>query len=152
MIIEIFKVPEEGTEYVGEEPASIIDLEPDSGVEIIQPVRYDLFAQLLGNRLVVRGTLGTQARFACCRCGESFEQSVKVPRFVCVRDFKNKSESADLTENIREDTILAFPSFPVCGPDCRGLCLRCGVNLNHGACQCGPPDSDARWCALDGLK
>ncbi len=60
-------------------------------------------------------------------------------------------DSVDLTEDIREAIILAFPGYPVCRPDCKGLCSRCGKNLNRGACGCAPPE-DNRWVALENLS
>lgn len=57
-------------------------------------------------------------------------------------------ESVDLTEDVREAMILAFPVYPVCRSECKGLCDRCGKNLNEATCECAPPD-DNRWAALD---
>ena len=36
----------------------------------------------------------------------------------------------DLTETVREAISLAEPLVPLCRPDCRGLCLECGADLN----------------------
>ena len=60
-------------------------------------------------------------------------------------------ESVDLTEDIRESIILAFPHYPVCKPECKGLCPQCGENLNRQTCSCQPP-ADDRWAGLEGLK
>ncbi|MCE9615358.1 MAG: DUF177 domain-containing protein [Lentisphaerae bacterium] len=57
-------------------------------------------------------------------------------------------DCVDLTGDIREAMILAFPGYPVCSPECKGLCATCGVNLNEAACRCAPPD-DNRWAILN---
>jgi uncharacterized protein len=57
----------------------------------------------------------------------------------------------DLGVAIREELILAAPEFALCREDCRGICPRCGEDLNQGPCQC-PRDADPRWAALDVLK
>jgi uncharacterized protein len=57
----------------------------------------------------------------------------------------------DLLRPLREELLLALPEFPVCGPDCRGLCPRCGVNLNERTCDCGAEEIDSRWAALKEL-
>jgi uncharacterized protein len=31
---------------------------------------------------------------------------------------------------------LALPVQPLCREDCAGLCVRCGTDLNAGACSC----------------
>ena len=53
----------------------------------------------------------------------------------------------DLRPAIREQWLLAAPTFALCRDDCKGLCPRCGADLNEGPCDC-PPDTDSRWEAL----
>lgn len=57
----------------------------------------------------------------------------------------------DLRPAVREELALAAPGYVVCGEDCRGLCPRCGKDLNAGPCGCGPA-ADPRWRALADLK
>ena len=52
---------------------------------------------------------------------------------------------------VREALILSMPIKPLCRPDCRGLCPRCGENLNVSSCTCGPQPEDPRWGALRAL-
>ena len=54
----------------------------------------------------------------------------------------------DLTEAIRQYTVLAVPMKPLCSENCAGLCPSCGHNLNQGECGCPSPDTDARWANL----
>jgi uncharacterized protein len=44
----------------------------------------------------------------------------------------------DLRPVAREGWLLEKPAFVECRPDCKGLCLQCGANLNLGACKCAP--------------
>lgn len=53
----------------------------------------------------------------------------------------------DLRVPLREEIFLAVPHFVECRSDCKGLCPRCGANLNDGPCSC-PPPADPRWDAL----
>jgi uncharacterized protein len=54
----------------------------------------------------------------------------------------------DLTEAIRQYTLLAIPMKPVCKTNCAGLCPNCGHNLNYGPCNCPPQEVDPRWSKL----
>ena len=54
----------------------------------------------------------------------------------------------DLTEAIRQYTVLAVPMKPLCSGNCAGLCPSCGHNLNQGECGCPSPDTDPRWANL----
>ena len=57
----------------------------------------------------------------------------------------------DLRGAVREEWLLAAPSFVTCRTDCRGLCPRCGADLNAGACACAP-SADPRWAALRAVR
>jgi uncharacterized protein len=58
------------------------------------------------------------------------------------------SRELDLRPALREEWVLAAPTFGVCREDCKGLCPRCGRDLNEGSCDCEDKSSDARWDAL----
>jgi uncharacterized protein len=62
-------------------------------------------------------------------------------------------ESGLLLEDVvREQVLLSLPSRTLCRPDCKGLCPRCGQNLNVAKCSCDEASADPRWNALAGLK
>ncbi len=42
----------------------------------------------------------------------------------------------DLDQDIREEIIIDYPIKPLCTSDCKGLCIKCGENLNAGKCKC----------------
>ena len=57
----------------------------------------------------------------------------------------------DLVPLIREEVILATPQAPLCRPDCRGLCPRCGLDLNEKPHE-HEDVADERWGQLSKLK
>jgi len=59
--------------------------------------------------------------------------------------------AVDLAPAIREELVLAVPRYALCREACRGLCPRCGHDLNAGPCGCAPAP-DPRWEALAALK
>ncbi len=54
----------------------------------------------------------------------------------------------DLAELATEQFTLAVPMKPLCSADCRGICPRCGANLNQGLCPCPKDQQDARFAPL----
>jgi uncharacterized protein len=60
----------------------------------------------------------------------------------------DESHMLDLSEIIRQYTLLTMPVKPLCRPDCAGICPSCGHNLNQGPCQCPSHDHDQRWSKL----
>ena len=59
-------------------------------------------------------------------------------------------DTVDLDEVAREAIIFNTQMRYVCSPDCKGLCPRCGQDLNEGPCNCGP-EPDERFAALADL-
>ena len=106
-----------------------------------------------------RGRLSTTAHAACRRC----LTSVTIPIAATVDALFTeepgdedpsvyilppKATGVDLADAVREELILAVPEYVLCKEDCRGLCPRCGAELNQGPCQCRP-EADPRWAALE---
>jgi uncharacterized protein len=96
----------------------------------------------------------------CDRCAAPFEYRSQAPLEHTLVLSLNREEESDhiLLEGTRyapddlvwEDIVLAVPSRLLCKPDCEGLCLRCGSNLNEAPCDC-KPDTDPRWAILQDL-
>lgn len=56
--------------------------------------------------------------------------------------FPAEEKEIDISKHIRDLVHLEITLNAVCNPGCKGLCLRCGTNLNMGMCSCS--DSDVR--------
>lgn len=150
IIIQPWRIPEEGAELEGEEPGDILSLEPDSLIQPEGPVRYILLAQYVTHELIVTGEVCARIRFACSRCADPVLLEVRDSKFLVAREVENLHDTVDLTDEVRESIILAFPSYPLCQSDCRGLCVQCGVNRNREHCDCKPLARE-NWTVLSGL-
>lgn len=54
---------------------------------------------------------------------------------------------------LREQVLLEVPIRPLCRPDCRGLCVHCGADLNTDGCDCAPDEArDLRLAGLAAMK
>jgi len=62
-----------------------------------------------------------------------------------------KAHDLDLRPAIREEWLLAAPSFALCRENCKGLCPRCGADLNAGPHDCVQDVGDTAWMALQKL-
>jgi len=107
-----------------------------------------------GERVTVRGSVAATARLECFRCLAIFEWPVRVPLEVfaeragsgrpgdeaaLARDEYMRfhdGRQLELREEARELLLLELPMVPRCREDCRGLCPRCGEDLNTGPCGC----------------
>jgi uncharacterized protein len=81
--------------------------------------------------------------------GEESEGSFE-PELVDEETYQGKE--LDLAPAIREQILLSLPTAPLCREDCKGLCPRCGKDLNDGECGCDRAVLDPRWAALKGIQ
>jgi len=161
MKIHLKNFPPEGRQFAGEDPADILDV-ADPGLRFETPVSYKFSATLTGHSLVVIGRLWTRVGITCVRCLRHTERHIEVADFVAHQEVTPTQDFADLTENLREDILLALPQNPLCNPNCRGLCPVCGQDLNEKPCSCAkraavPEDfrgggTGTPWSALDQIK
>ena len=112
--------------------------------------------------LVMTGSVKTRIHGTCDRCAGDFTQNVEFPiDVVLVKELANEEnedewvfplvgDAADLEEIVRTVFVLNMDSQLLCKPDCKGLCCRCGKNLNDGPCEC-EKEPDPRFAALKQL-
>ena len=120
--------------------------------------------------ILVKGELHTGVRLNCSRCLSLFHYPVTLKieeEYLPTIDIASgvplsSSEEPgsfiidehhviDLTEAVRQYSLLAIPIKPLCREDCAGLCPSCGQNLNQGPCGCPPRAADPRWSELSKL-
>ena len=58
----------------------------------------------------------------------------------------------ELAPMLREQLILTSPMHPLCSEECRGLCARCGKDLNEGPCRCGEEPTESPFQVLRTVK
>ena len=112
--------------------------------------------------LLLDAELTTVLHGVCDRCAAEFERKLAFPvHAVLTTELENEDEadewtfllendSADLDEILTTAFVLNMDSKLLCKPDCKGLCFRCGKNLNDGKCDCRP-ETDPRLAVLGQL-
>ena len=151
MKIWVARIPEEGSQYEGNDPAEILDLGEDPFIRVTGDVHYALHVQRLSDELVVRGALSVGMDLKCTRCTEFFSTTVVDSGFLRAYPASDDTDSVDITEDMRENLLLHIPGFPVCSEECKGLCTQCGADLNKDSCGCTAGDRPNPWSALDSL-
>ena len=128
----------------------MLELGEEAEIVPTGPVAYSIRVERVAGELLARGTVSVPVRFVCSKCAEPFVLTVRDPSFFVEREAPDLHASMDLTPEVRESIILAFPTYPLCRNSCRGLCSRCGKNLNKGRCGCEEP-AEERWSAFSSL-
>ena len=129
---------------------------------VSEPVEASGTVRNTAGVLVMTGSIHTTIHGVCDRCATEFDQEVGFPiDVVLVTELSNEEnedewvfplegDSADLDDIVRTVFVLNFGSRLLCMPDCKGLCCRCGKNLNKEACVC-QKEIDPRFAALKQL-
>lgn len=151
MILDPSRIPEEGVALEGEVDPAALELRPEDLAEAQGPIRCEFWAWKQGEEVFVRGAVRVPVRFQCARCGAFFSTTVEDSAFLCSYLTHEGQTGLDVSGEVREAILLALPRHPWCGPDCRGVCPRCGRNLNEGPCACPPEEASTPWGALDSL-
>jgi len=135
MKIRISQIPPEGILNLEEDLSPLaLDLETDI-VKFQGPIHIEAQVSMITNAVSLDLALRGVMFLKCSRCLNDFNIGlVKELQWNCQVD-KNQQE-IDLAPDIREEIILDYPLQPLCKINCRGLCPRCGKNLNEGGCRC----------------
>lgn len=122
-------------------------------------------------RLHLSGTIIGDVNSACSRCLEPVQRHLEIEFSDVFVDATQEPAEAEieisdeqldeslviggkiaLADIVREQILLAAPDQLFCSEDCRGLCPKCGGNLNLIDCNCADDDIDPRWAALKNLN
>ena len=135
MKIDVNQIPVEG--LLLEEYLSPKDLELEAGdVNFPSPVRVRAQVSRITNAVSVKLEVQARLRFSCSRCLQGSE-IVFDKKFGLNCPVLKSDRFIDLNPEIREEMIVDYPIKPLCREDCKGLCPKCGKNLNEGGCTCG---------------
>lgn len=97
----------------------------------------------------------------CARCLMPITENLE---FLVEEDFMQESEETcdediilfsgnkiDLDEIVSNSFFMNVQGKYLCSEDCKGLCLKCGQNLNLGDCDCEDDNIDPRWESLKAI-
>ena len=59
-----------------------------------------------------------------------------------------EGDELDVEELVRNELIVQWPIRVLCKDDCKGICSRCGANLNIQTCDCDTTGLDPRMAAI----
>lgn len=107
-------------------------------------VTFDFDWRYSNGAVEVIGDIDITILAMCDRCGDEGKYSftfsldeVFLPVGENDEDCYNYSGTRlDLTQAVIDNILLNLPTSIVCRQDCKGLCPRCGSNLNKDKCNC----------------
>lgn len=93
---------------------------------------------------IVRGSINAVLSLKCDRCLKPFEKSLDIELDEIYGEEADEDgeiwlvsdKTIDLKPAVIADIMLHLPMRSLCSEDCKGLCPKCGHNLNNGDCGC----------------
>ncbi len=118
------------------------------------------------NQIILDSEILLKANFICDRCSNEYQSELRTNyRMVYLFGMEPNDNDAidisylpleadkiDISKDVRDYSLLAIPMKKLCSEDCKGLCAKCGKDLNEGNCNCGSEEIDPRWLPLQELK
>ncbi len=159
MKIKVDDIPEQGLEIKAAHKVTIED-DLDADVEL------DLNLRRLAGEILIRGGAETSLPLKCSRCLKGFLRKLELRLDLAYsRDATDQVEGHELTakevgvgsfagdeldlgEIVAEQLMLSVPMKPLCNEQCKGICPKCGTDLNKKDCGCETGSIDPRFQVL----
>ncbi len=134
MRIEVSRIPTDGMTVSESLTPQALDLETEI-IKFRGPVTVLADISRITNAVTVDFTVQAKMYLRCSRCLEEFDMFFN-KEFQVSFPVDISEPSIDLDPEIREEIILEYPIKPLCKAQCKGLCPKCGKNLNEINCGC----------------
>ena len=131
----------------------------DGECDFISPITAQVRVSRITDLIEIEGNVETTVRMACGRCLNEYDRTLsnryRLTYTKVLPESLRDSDQSDIelsledmgliqftgaTINIRdalqEQIVMAIPQRPLCSRSCKGLCPKCGKNLNEGNCGC----------------
>ena len=130
----IKSIPATGMEFSEKIPPESIGI-TEEDLKCLAPLEVKAKVEKIQNTVVAKTQVRGKFQFTCSRCLDEIElESSEDYSFEYIVD--PTTVSIDLGEDIRQEVILDVPARVLCKEDCKGLCPKCGSNLNKEICRC----------------
>lgn len=133
-----------------------VDSRVPTGAEAVA----DLTLQAFDGGVAVTGTVSSVWEGECRRCLANIDGEIRFQVRELFRRGGGEDEGTyemgedhlNLREMVLDSLFAALPVLPLCRPDCRGICPRCGTDRNVEDCGCAEVVVDPRWLGLNDLR
>lgn len=131
--------------------------------KLLSPARVTLRVEKIGAEVVAEGKVRTSIELQCSRCLRSFAKDLDVNINVVyhpVEELKGEEkheikddeldmgfyegDELDVLDLVTEQILLNVPMKPLCCESCKGICPKCGADLNVAPCACESRETDPR--------
>ncbi|MEF9954084.1 MAG: DUF177 domain-containing protein [Clostridium sp.] len=134
--------------------------------DVIKQEPFELTMASTGaKKFFIEGSTSVTVEIPCARCLEP------VP-YICELDLTRELElkdhdadkedildkefylngyNLDVDQLVYSELLQSLPMRVLCSENCKGICNRCGTNLNHGTCACDTSSFDPRMSVIQDI-
>lgn len=141
MKIFIKKISEVGTEFKDEMELESFMNNGDE-LKMLKPVSFEGVLKKGDDFIEVNGKISLEYSTFCHLCGTEFSRCDEIEANEVYRreptedEYLLTGDEIELDEMILDNLRLKLPVRFLCKEDCKGVCTRCGKNLNFEKCEC----------------
>ena len=109
-------------------------------------------------KFLIEGETSVTLEIPCDRCLQPVEVIIplEISREYDKNDTEEESEEENLIVGYNLDTeqliyceiLVNWPMKTLCTEACKGICKKCGTNLNHSSCTCDTVELDPRMAKI----
>lgn len=135
MKIKIKDIKPEGIEVSEQIAPEIIGLTPKDEGYFSEPLDVHARLSRVGNTVLAKTHVEGRYNTFCSRCVVDIQQDWRSD-FLLDFPVEAATETIELDDDIRQEVLLRLPPKVLCKEDCKGICPKCGVDLNIEECKC----------------
>ena len=158
MIIKISNLANGRYDYAFEDEIAAIDIsEPYEGT-----YKTKVILNRFEDQIILDAETSINANLVCDRCNTNYSKLIvsnyRIVYLLRENEYNNDStdmyyvkpetDKINISSDVRDFALLAIPMKNLCKEECKGLCTKCGQNLNEGPCNCKDEGIDERWKPL----
>lgn len=163
MKIVVSEIPETGIDI---DTSELLDIEEAGGAI---NAKILLRVDKTDGDVMMRGDISATLKFTCGRCLKDFSRDMVAPVDLVYSPAKAggaegvkddlaiddigtsyyKEDEINVSDIVMEQIRLGIPMKPLCSENCKGLCPKCGADLNETTCKCVVQTTDPRLMALE---
>ena len=135
MKVYLKDVHPEGIELHDTMNADVIGVREEDNFKFTSVLDINAKFELIDNTLLANTKVHGDLSSICSRCLEEVHQDWK-KNFLFDFPVDGNTDYIEIDEDVRQEVILNLPMRVLCKEDCKGICARCGMNLNKDECKC----------------
>ena len=127
-------------------------------ITVNTPIKVKALITNTGDNLEIIGHIQADMILKCSRCLKDFNYvfntdfEEEISNKVDAEDVIHfEGDTVDLTDIVVNNLLLALPMKFLCSEECKGLCPRCGRDINSSKCDCTDENLDPRLTVLKDL-